>query len=197
MQVWPAGVEPAVSGSRSRRGGRFPPQPDVMCHGAPAAGLEPAPRDHQSRVFTARPRRNVTVRACSGPGRSRTCTEPIESRQLCRTSSLLFVGQALSAVEPLAPTPGQGFEPRPPRSEHGVLAVRRSRKEESLCLAASVTRRCCSSHSPTLRPWIAAASPLPRVFVEAFWSPALYSQPEMCRQKRPLHEQRHLPHSGG
>ena len=31
----------------------------------------------------------------------------------------------------------------------------------------------CSCHSPTLRPWIAAAPLLPRVFVEAFWSPAL------------------------
>ena len=31
----------------------------------------------------------------------------------------------------------------------------------------------CSCHSPTLRPWIAAALSLPRVFVEAFWSPAL------------------------
>lgn len=61
--------------------------------------------------------------------------------------------------------PGQGFEPRPPRSERGVLAVRRSRKETIGC----------SCHSPTLRPWIAAALPLPGVFVEAFWSPALAS----------------------
>jgi hypothetical protein len=34
----------------------------------------------------------------------------------------------------------------------------------------------CSCHSPTLRPWIAATLPLPRVFVEAFWSPALDSR---------------------
>ena len=66
----------------------------------------------------------------------------------------------------LRETPGQGFEPRPPRSERGVLAVRRSRKETVSC----------SCHSPTLRPWIAAARPLPRVFVEAFWSPALVSR---------------------
>jgi hypothetical protein len=39
----------------------------------------------------------------------------------------------------------------------------------------SSTRRCCSCHSPTLRPWIATALPLPRVIVEAFWSPALVS----------------------
>ena len=84
-----------------------------------------------------------------------------------RTSSLLFVRQALCAIELLARrAPGQGFEPRPPRSERGVLAVRRSRKETVSC----------SCHSPTLRPWIAAARPLPRVFVEAFWSPALVSR---------------------
>jgi hypothetical protein len=38
QQVWPAGLEPAVSGSRNRRGGHAPPQPDA----APPAGLEPA-----------------------------------------------------------------------------------------------------------------------------------------------------------
>ena len=75
----------------------------------------------------------------------------------------MFVRQALCAIELLARAPGQGLEPRPPRSERGVLAVRRSRKETIGC----------SCHSPTLRPWIAAASPLPRVVVEAFWSPAL------------------------
>ena len=58
-------------------------------------------------------------------------------------------------------TPGQGLEPRPPRSGRGVLAVRRSRIVEiSLCLAAHVLvlQRCCPSLSPTLRPWIAPAA---------------------------------------
>ena len=66
VQVWPAGVEPAVSGSRSRRGGRLPygqtisrkswnrtrPCPLSASRAAtdtdlraPAAGLEPAPHD--------------------------------------------------------------------------------------------------------------------------------------------------------
>ena len=40
-QVWPAGVEPAISGARSRRGGHTPLQPDVEQR-APPAGLEPA-----------------------------------------------------------------------------------------------------------------------------------------------------------
>jgi hypothetical protein len=38
-QVWPAGVEPAIPGARSRWGGQPPPQPEEK---APPAGLEPA-----------------------------------------------------------------------------------------------------------------------------------------------------------
>jgi hypothetical protein len=81
-QVWLAGVEPAISGSRSRRGGQLPysqrtnenprresnPHFRVESpasypfgprrHEAPAAGLEPASRDQQSRVLPTRPRRN-------------------------------------------------------------------------------------------------------------------------------------------
>jgi hypothetical protein len=136
-------------------------------------------------------------------GRSRTCgasrfrrplyrTElrpQVDGRGWTRTSSLLFVRQALSALELLAhfEAPGQGLEPRPPRSERGVLAVRRSRKETIGC----------SCHSPTLRPWIAAASPLPHVIVEAFWSPALVLSWKMRRQKQPLDIQRQLPLSSG
>ena len=37
--IWPAGVEPAISGARNRRGGHAPPRPDGS---APPAGLEPA-----------------------------------------------------------------------------------------------------------------------------------------------------------
>jgi hypothetical protein len=70
------------------------------------AGLEPAPRrvsDDRSTAAELRPRG-------SGQG-------------WIRTSSLLCVRQALCAIELLARvTPGQGFEPRPPRSERGVLA---------------------------------------------------------------------------
>ena len=76
---------------------------------APAAGLEPALRDQQSRVFPSRLHRNErkgresntqgpegppvfetgyrthgspSVWAASGSGRSRTCTTPIKSRRL-------------------------------------------------------------------------------------------------------------------
>src|SRR5207342_2745508 len=55
----------------------------------------------------------------------------------------------------------------------------------------------CSCHSPTLRPWIATALPMPRVFVEAFWSPALVSGGKMCRQKQPSYMQLQLPRSSG
>ena len=48
-RVWPAGVEPAISGARSRRGGQAPPRPDARGREAPdspsavpPAGLEPA-----------------------------------------------------------------------------------------------------------------------------------------------------------
>jgi hypothetical protein len=37
-KVWPAGVEPAISGAQNRRGGHAPLRPDVI----PPAGLEPA-----------------------------------------------------------------------------------------------------------------------------------------------------------
>jgi hypothetical protein len=147
-------------------------------------------------------------------GRSRTCGAPrfrrplyraelrpldwghligatCDGRGWTRTSNLLLVKQALSAIEPLAlgGAPGQGVEPRSPRSERGVLPVRRSRiagpgsrgpdrracrprppstshgEVDAAAQAAAMrcramtrspaTERCCSSHSPTLRPWIA------------------------------------------
>jgi len=51
-----------------------------------------------------------------------------DGRGWTRTSNFLLVRQALSAIELLAlEDPGQGVEPRPPRSERGVLPVRRSR----------------------------------------------------------------------
>jgi hypothetical protein len=139
-------------------------------------------------------------------GRSRTCDAPrfrrplylpelqprawarLDSNQqpfVCRTSALRELSYSPMSLE--GETPGQGFEPRPPRSERGVLAVRRSRKETIGC----------SCHSPTLRPWIAAALSLPRVVVEAFWSPALDSQGEKRRQKQPLTKQRQLPRRSG
>ena len=147
-------------------------------------------------------------------GRSRTCAASrfrrplyraelrprVSGRGWTRTSSLLFVRQALSAVELLAqllqPAPGQGIEPRPPRSERGVLAVRRSRNEDLLCLAALLaTRRCCLCHSPTLRPWIVHRSRCRRrtSFVEAFWSPALTLAPVNPQAKAAVVQQRQLP----
>ncbi len=52
-KVWPAGVEPAISGARSRRGGHTPPQP-VDDRRVPPAGLEPAAsglRARRHRLF--------------------------------------------------------------------------------------------------------------------------------------------------
>src|SRR6476469_9470114 len=53
---------------------------------------------------------------------------PHDGRGWSRTSGLLFVRQVLSPSELLArKAPRQGFEPRSPRSERGVLPLRRSR----------------------------------------------------------------------
>ena len=135
-------------------------------------------------------------------GRTRTCgasrfRRPLYRAELrprvsgqgwTRTSSLLFVRQALSAIELLAQeTPGQGLEPRPPRSERGVLAVRRSRKDNDrlfMPLAhASTLDRCGTVAAARLRGGVL--------------EPGARSRVEMCRQKQPSYTQRQLPRSSG
>ena len=94
--------------------------------------------------------------------------------------------------------PGQGVEPRSPRSERGVLPVRRSRKGRRLhpcpragtsmqrqtssvslasCVSLDQAERCCPSHSPTLRPWITDRRMRypgwTTSYVEELWSPSL------------------------
>lgn len=139
-------------------------------------------------------------------GRNRTCgasrfRRPLYRAELrprvsgqgwTRTSSLLFVRQALCAIELLAQVnevgaPGQGFEPRPPRSERGVLAVRRSRKETLGC----------SCHSPTLRPWIAAECAAAARHRGGVLEPGARIALEIRRQKQPSYIQRHLPRFAG
>jgi len=116
-------------------------------------------------------------------GRSRTCAAPrfrralyllsfghTDGRGWSRTSDLLLVRQVLNQAELLArAAPGQGVEPRSPRSERGVLPVRRSRivalrpspaqgdrrSANTSSARSAETERCCPCHSPTLRPWIA------------------------------------------
>ena len=189
---------------------------------------------------------SVELRSQDVVGRARTCDAPRFRRALyqlsfdhmsrrgwTRTSSFLFVRQALSAIELLAQgggdarcaevgqwlrpaavaaasgvfavirrreamchrensAPGQGIEPRSPRSERGVLPVRRSRivplrpapprevdaKAPRLSNGARhlVPSLLCPCHSPTLRPWIAGrvrARPRDDVIVEGLWSPSL------------------------
>ncbi len=105
---------------------------------------------------------------------------------------------------PRSETPGQGFEPRPPRSEHGVLAVRRSRIDEismSRRARVPVLQRSCLCHSPTLRPWIAACPRLRNrdccVLRGGVLEPGARIAPEMCRQKPLVLQQRQLPPLGG
>ena len=137
-------------------------------------------------------------------GRHRTCAPRVSNgrstvlsyghtsgRGWSRTSDLLFVRQALNQAELLAlgakwaelalplelpaQAPGQGLEPRLPRSERGVLPVRRSRNV-SCCAVSSGPKaaRCCLCLSPTLRPWIAASgvpTGMASSYVEELWSP--------------------------
>ena len=74
--------------------------------------------------------------------------DPPSGRGWARTSSLLFVRQALSRLSysPVSSDPGQGVEPRSPRSERGVLPVRRSRS------AAATARRPAADKAAPLRP---------------------------------------------
>ena len=51
--IWPAGVEPAVSGSRNRRGGRAPLRPVV--HRVDDRGIEPRTTAVSERRLTTRP----------------------------------------------------------------------------------------------------------------------------------------------
>src|SRR5206468_11292441 len=96
-------------------------------------GLDPT----EVVMLTRQPERTLVG---SVAGRNRTCGAPRFKRPLyrlsyghrggrgwTRTSSLLFVRQALFAIELLARVPGQGLEPRSPRSERGVLPLRPSR----------------------------------------------------------------------
>lgn len=108
----------------------------------------------------------------------------------------------LSAGRHPDPIPGQGIEPRSPRSERGVLPVRRSRSvrlrptRQSSTQTHLLTRRhaalglmpslLCLCHSPTLRPWIAGrirARLRGGVIVEGLWSPSLVGQMKKRTQK--------------
>ena len=94
-----------------------------------SAGIEPA-----------------TPRVSGGRSTFRAPTTRAEEhgRGWTRTSSLLFVRQALSAIELLARdvrTPGQGVEPRSPRSGRGVLPVGRSRTDRGKCLSVHLPCR--------------------------------------------------------
>jgi hypothetical protein len=90
---------------------------------------------------------------------------------VCKTS-------ALPSELPAREAPGQGLEPRPPRSERGILPLddpgtvksapaptlrppftRRSAQRRCCWrsyVTSAVAERCCLSHSPALRPWTAA-----------------------------------------
>jgi hypothetical protein len=126
-------------------------------------------------------------------GRSRTCDAPRFRRPLSTELRPRGVGEAgfepattcvldrsSGLAELLARVfhdqdPGQGLEPRSPHSECGVLPARRPRNGRSfVCMSRSAqAERCCSSHSPALRPWIARTFNRAASYVEGIWSRAL------------------------
>jgi hypothetical protein len=98
----------------------------------------------------------------------------------------------LSAIGPM--NPGQGFEPRPPRSERGVLPARRSRNVvQCEWHARRKAGRCCPSHSPTLRPWIAGRKHRCGVLRGGALEPGAPELTEIRRQKPRLIQQRIQP----
>jgi hypothetical protein len=84
------------------------------------------PSGEESRVVAAAERRRG-VRRKEPAARASRARRALHGRGWNRTSDLLFVRQALCAAELLALVPGQGLEPRSPRSERDVLPFRRSR----------------------------------------------------------------------
>jgi hypothetical protein len=112
----------------------------------------------------------------SGPGGSRTLEPPLRLPHLPLRRGRFA---ELSAIRPTVP--GQGVEPRSPRSERGVLPVRRSR------IVHPISQPCCLCHSPTLRPWIDRTAPceeaIPASDVEELWSPALLRSAEKAQAK--------------
>ncbi len=137
---------------------------------APAA-IEPAPTRVSNRELCRVELRSHADATGYVTGRGRTCDASRFRRALYRLS----YGHAKA--------PGQGVEPRSPRSERGVLPVRRSRNVARIWGAAPLrpspdrgrstqqagasrrarsrplsrppeAERCFLCHSPTLRPWI-------------------------------------------
>jgi hypothetical protein len=118
---------------------------------------------------------------------------PRDGRGWSRTSDLVFVRQVLSRLSYSPASSGTRIEPRSPRSERGVLPLRRSRNAASPSIsgseidatAAPLSRsapaeRCCPSHSPTLRPWTAVhpvhKSERTPSYVEEPWSPTSHAR---------------------
>ncbi len=140
--MWPAGVEPAtprVSGGRStglsydhvrlapksRLGREAADFRDLRDSGSAS---DPESCDGRNRRGWARTSGLLFVREALSP----LSYSPVRcggaSAAKRPTSGVLRdVGSARRIRHPAPETPGQGIEPRPPRSERGVLPVRRSR----------------------------------------------------------------------
>jgi hypothetical protein len=98
-QVWPAGVEPAISGARSRWGGRLP-YSQAKVRAVPPAGLEPA-----ASGLRARRHRRFDHGGTRAPAAG---LEPAPSR--------LTVARLADSTTPERTAEGEGLEPPRPAS---------------------------------------------------------------------------------
>ena len=156
--VWPAGFEPAVSGSRNRRSGQAPlrarctrEDAPVTPSAVPPAGLEPA-----ASGLRARRHRPSTTGACrSSGGRDRTCASRVTAARLAarphrnETEAAGFEpadGEAVYALATRCHQPlghasraeGEGVEPSRPRSPAAFEAVYRANGSPSVVAPAGV-----------------------------------------------------------
>ena len=86
-QAEAAGLEPAGGGGRRRVSNALPFQLGHASLKAEGEGVEP-PRPERADPFSGRDTAPMAVLPSSGPGRRRTCTLPVKSRELCRVVEL-------------------------------------------------------------------------------------------------------------
>ena len=85
-QAEATGLEPASGGGRLRDSNAQPYQLGHASRKAEGEGVEP-PRPARADPLSGRDTAPMAVLPSSGPGRGRTCTLPVKSRELCRVLS--------------------------------------------------------------------------------------------------------------
>ena len=120
----------------------------------------------------------------------------VSGRGWTRTSSLLFVRQALYAVELLALVELSGLNQLGLRDKDSNLDLRIQSAVSWPLDDPGTSLLSCLCHSPTLRPWITTALTLPRRLRGGVLEPGARFGVEIRRQKQLTYGQRQLPRSG-